>query len=407
MRRIIQRIPVTLMRGGTSKGIFLNAADLPPAGASRDQLLLSLLGSPDVTGMQLNGLGGGISSTSKVVILSPFDDTLGLDVNYLFGQVSLTDPSIDWDSSCANLASAVGLYHVRMKGRYPNPNNNPNLDSNAATSLSDHYGGESDDGNGRQWVDVNVWQENLGQHLRVSVGIEEHLDSAKDFIQIPGVPGKAPPIKVAWVAPKYPGAELLPTGNAQDTLSLSHTSGVTEVPATLLCGTNPTVFVDAKSLGLTGAELPKDIPYEQLLPVIEQLRVKGAEKMGLPLVDGLRVCWVTSPSEYVSSSGEVISASDVDILARITTSGRVHHAITGTGAANLSIAAAIPGTVPSSVKREQGGNTSRLHIGHPGGVMPAEAEVELVDGNYAVKAVGFYRTAKWLMHGIAEVELQA
>ena len=389
------------MRGGTSKGIFVHSHDLPPPGASRDRLLLALLGSPDRTSMQLNGLGGGISSTSKVAVISQCPSESPFHVNYLFGQVSLTEPTIDWSSSCANLASAVGLHYVRSfllpsSGRLQNhdsnnPNPNPKFSPNQPSATV---------------YDVDVWQENLGQHLRISVSNEDLLRSESDFIRIPGVPGVGAPIKVAWVAPKYPGAPLLPTGNPIDTLSVTSVDGPPrEVPATLLCGTNPTVFVDATALGLSGAELPKDIPYDLLLPLIDELRARAAEKMGIALVDGLRVCWVAPAHGYTSSAGDSVLANDVDILARITTPGRVHHAITGTGAANLSLAAAIPGTVPAEKLRETASGEGRIRIGHPGGVMPAEAEVEEIDGQLVAKTVGFYRTARWLLHGVAEVEV--
>jgi len=357
------------------------------------------MGSPDRTGMQLDGLGGGISSTSKVCIVSESKETQ-FDVNYLFGQVSIKERKIDWKGSCANLSSAVGLFALR---------NGFTKSTKVASPASKGY------------QSVSVWQENLGQHMVIEVA---NPSLVKERVSIPGVPGLAPPIKVRWVSPSFPGVNmLLPTGNVVDSIVLK--DNAKQIAATLICGTNPTVFVRAEDLNLSGHELPGEINYNKTLESdIEHIRNVAAKLMGIDMPnDGLRVCWVASPKSYAATNGEIIDASKINILARITTPGRVHHAMTGTGAGNLAIAANILGTIPaskcvaSSVSAEETVNSTSLNIGQPAGIMQAAATVGQKDaedfegiegteleGSFPfVKSVELIRTARFLMHGYTEL----
>jgi len=391
----MRRIPVSILRGGTSKGVFLNAADIPVKGQERDALILSMMGSPDATGMQLNGLGGGISSTSKVCIISE-SDSPAHDVSYLFGQVSIKENYIDWGGSCANLSAAVGLYALRNK-------------------LTRRQKKESFLPKASE--QVYVWQENLKQDMIIDVA---NPSMVKDRVSIPGIPGTAPPIKVRWVNPKIPGVDsLLPTGNAIDSITLRENNR--QVMATLVCGTNPTVFVRAEDLGLAGTELPAEVNYAELEPEIEHIRKTAALMMGLEMPnDGLRVCWVASPKTYQATDGTTIEKEEINILARITTPGRVHHALTGTGAGNLALAANILGTVPSSKCVASNGKLgeligkSTLRIGQPAGVMMANAtvgwktneETENSDQNLTLpfaKSADLVRSAKVLMEGWTDI----
>lgn len=356
MQNSSRKIPAVLMRGGTSKGLFFHAKDLPPAGLERDQLLLTIMGSPDPTGMQLNGLGGGISSTSKIAIISPSKQA-GLDVDYLFGQVSLTEPVIDWQGSCGNLAAAVGLYALHQ-----------NLVQTQA------------DGS----AVVKVWQVNQQHEMLI------HLLSPQDptnWVSIPGVPGCSPGIKVEFKEPGHAG-ELLPANKPIHTLRLP--DGKT-FEATLICGANPSIFIHAQALGLIGTELPEQIDYHKLQPTLTAICRAGASLMNIPFTAAVRVAWLSPPS----------SQEDCDIVSRIMTEGRIHHAHTGTGAINLACAAKIPGTIPYQIVNLQNKKLEILRIAHPQGIMPVTANVVWQQDlkRWCALSAGFIRTAKILMQG--------
>ncbi|HLX54193.1 MAG TPA: PrpF domain-containing protein, partial [Aquella sp.] len=214
------KVKAALIRGGTSKGLFFNESDLPADNAKRDQLLLSIMGSPDPSGMQLNGVGGGISSTSKVVLIKK-SEKQNIDVDYLFGQVSTTKAKIDWAGSCGNLAAAVGLYAI----------------NNGLTQLNN-------DGS----TCIRVWQVNLGY----AINVHFPQNSETNLISIPGVPGVGRPIYVEFLNPSG-GRSLLPKNQPIHLLELP--SGKI-IQSTLILGANPTIFVKAVDLGLLGNELP-------------------------------------------------------------------------------------------------------------------------------------------------------
>lgn len=350
MANSFTKIPASLIRGGTSKGLFFNEADLPPAGAKRDQVLLSIMGSPDPSGMQLNGMGGGISSTSKVALIQKSNRSR-MDVDYLFGQVNLTEPKIDWEGSCGNLAAAVGLYAVNAGLVKANP-----------------------DGSAR----VKVWQVNLGYEICINIPPK----NCKDLISIPGVPGVGLPIYVEFVDPSG-GESLLPDNQPIHNLTLP--SGKM-IPVTLILGANPTLFVKAADLGLSGEEVPADIDFGKLEPVIHHLGKQGADIMKIPYNAAVRVAWL-APSIH----------PEISLYSRISTEGRVHHAHTGTGAINLACAARIPGTIPFQMVKDQ---SRAVSISHPTGMMQVDSKVVCdASGKWIAQSSGFVRTAKIIMVG--------
>lgn len=365
----MKKIPALFIRGGTSKGLFFNEQDLPPIGKQRDDLLIAIMGGPDPTGMQLNGMGGGISSTSKVVIISRSDKP-DIDVNYLFGQVNLTHAEIDWTGSCGNLAAAVGLYvlhHNIVK---------PVADGSAI---------------------VRVWQVNLQQEITLHLSSPDNI---ANFISIPGVPGYGAGISVEF---KESDTEhsLLPGGNVVHQLSLP---GGKKVDATLIFAANPTIFIRAKDIGLNGAELPAEINYDRIKDTFEQLGRAGAAIMQIPYTPAVRVAWLSPPTNYLTNEKVAINREDIDIISRITTEGRVHHAHTGSGAINLACAAHIPGTIPAQIleqNKHKYDKNSAIRIGHPKGVMQVNAHViwDKTKEKWRMQSGGFLRTAKILMAG--------
>ena len=361
----ILKLPAALIRGGTSKGLFFEENDLPSAGEKRDALLLKIMGSPDSTAMQLNGMGGGISSTSKVALISK-SKRPNIDINYLFGQVSLKEPSIDWQGSCGNLAAAAGLYAIN-KG-YVKTNN---------------------DGSAK----VKIWQANLGHEIHLdmlSPAIESNL------INIPGVPGKSAGIFVDFISP---GDSLIPDGKPVHDLILSNGR---KIAATLILGANPTIFINPAELELSGKELAKEIDFKKIEHLINAIAMAGAAIMNIPYTPAIRVSWITEAEDYTTVDDIFIEQNSTDILARISAEGRVHHAYTGTGAINLACAAKIPDSIPFNIiKAKRQSKDAPIKIGHPAGVMQVNAEVvfDPSKDNWIALRSGFMRTAKILMIG--------
>jgi len=364
------------LRGGTSKGLYFHLQDLPPAGASRDALLLAALGSPDPSGMQLNGAGGGISSASKVAILSKSEQD-GYEVDYLFGQVEIKDRVISWKGSCGNLSAGVGLF-----------------------ALAEGLVAPTAQGGIQQ---IRVWQVNqaYGMIVHVPQGTDAPLPApaaSSELLTLAGVPGKEPPVYVELLEP-HGKRPLLPTGNVVDSLPLP--SGEM-VPATLVAAGNPTVIVPAAVGGLSGPELPAEMDYKTLLPLVEHLRTKGAELMGVEVTDQPRVAFVSPPAPYTASSGEPVESGEVHLLSRISTPGRIHHAHTGTGSIALACAAGVEGSIPwqcmADSARPRPGEA--LRIGHPGGVMEVRADVQKnAERGWFAAGAGFDRTARYIMRG--------
>lgn len=382
----MRAIRAAWIRGGTSKGLFFRACDLPPHGPERDALILAALGSPDPSGLQLNGVGGGISSTSKVAILSQ-SHKKNYDIDYLFGQVEIKDRRISWEGSCGNLAAGVGLFALAEGLRQPSQQCNEAVQQ------------------------MRVWQMNQGYGMRIhmSTGVNiSTLDNdtatapnsaqTPDLLQLACVPGREPRIYVELLEP-HGTKPLLPTGNVVDKLHLPDGS---LVEATLVTPGNPTVLVSAKSCGLSGSELPADMDYARILPLVEHLRRQAAPLLGVELSDQPRVAFLAPPQTYTASNGETICESSVQILSRISTPGRIHHAHTGTGSIALACASHVKGSVAWKCISEwsRPGCGEELCIGHPGGAMTVKADVQWSkDRGWFAVGAGFDRTARYLMRG--------
>jgi probable AcnD-accessory protein PrpF len=368
--------PGELWRGGTSKGLFVRAADLPADPAARDALLLRALGSPDPYGKQVDGLGGATSSTSKVVLVSP---TTRRDcaVEYLFGAVAIDRAVIDWSGNCGNLTTAVAPYAIAC-GLLPPP----------ADGVAN----------------IGLWQANLGKRIVAHVPVRngeavEDGDFSMDGVAFPG--GE---IVLEFLDPGGGEGAMLPTGNVRDTLRVP---GVGTIEATLVNAGNPTVFVAAADLGLAGTELQPAVNGDPaLLARCEAIRAHAAVTMGLASSAEVatherpatpKLSFVSPPAAYVASSGRPVSPGDVDLVARILSMGALHHAYTGTGAVALSVAAALPGSVVHAAVRP--GSGAAVRVGHPSGVMTVGAEVRRVGAEWIVDKSVMSRSARRLMAG--------
>ncbi|MBS0599134.1 MAG: 2-methylaconitate cis-trans isomerase PrpF, partial [Proteobacteria bacterium] len=306
-------IAATLMRGGTSKGLFFRPSDLPAEPAARDALLLRAIGSPDPYARHIDGLGGASSSTSKVVLVQRSAQP-GCDVDYLFGQVAIDRPLIDWSGSCGNLAAAVGPFALHAGLLDPAP----------AEGLAT----------------VRIWQANLGQRIVAHVPMRGgQVQELGDFV-LDGVPFPAAEIRLDFLDPAGGGGlPLLPTGRARDVLQVP---GLGPVPATLVNSGNATVIVSAASLGLAGTELPRALNADAaLLARCEAVRAQGAVAMGLAATPAQatrerlatpKLALVGAPAGYVASDGRAVAAGQMDVLVRMVSMGQFHHALPGTGA---------------------------------------------------------------------------
>jgi probable AcnD-accessory protein PrpF len=384
------KIPATYMRGGTSKGVFFSLKDLPEAaqipGPARDALLLRVIGSPDPYDKQIDGMGGATSSTSKTVILSK-SIKADHDVDYLFGQVSIDKPFVDWSGNCGNLSAAVGSFAI----------------SNGLVDASriPHNG----------VAIVRVWQANIGKTIIAHVPITNgEVQETGDF-ELDGVTFPAAEVQVEFMDPAAEeeggGGSMFPTGNLVDELEVP---GIGTFKATMINAGIPTIFINAEDLGYKGTELQGAINGDpKALAMFETIRAYGALRMGLikDLDEAAKrqhtpkVAFVAKPADYVASSGKAIAAGDVDLLVRALSMGKLHHAMMGTAAVAIGTAAAISGTL---VNLAAGGvERNAVRFGHPSGTLRVGAEASQEHGEWVVKKAIMSRSARVLMEGFVRV----
>ncbi|MCG6262344.1 2-methylaconitate cis-trans isomerase PrpF [Vibrio vulnificus] len=380
------RVPATYMRGGTSKGVFFNLAELPPEaqvkGEKRDQLLLRVIGSPDPYGKQIDGMGGATSSTSKTVIVSK-SSRADHDVDYLFGQVSIDKPFVDWSGNCGNLSAAVGPFaiHAGLIDEKRIPQNGV--------------------------VTVKVWQANIGKTIEVHVPIQNGLVQETGEFSLDGVTFPAAEIQVDFVDPADGEGSMFPTGNLIDDLVVP---GIGTFNATLINAGIPTIFLDAEALGYLGTELQEQINNdEQALAKFETIRAYGALKMGLITsieeAEGRqhtpKVAFVSKPKSYQASSGKVVEAGEVDLLVRALSMGKLHHAMMGTAAVAIGAAACVPGTLVNLAAG--GGEKQAVTFGHPSGTLKVGAQAKATQQGWVVEKAIMSRSARILMEGFVRV----
>ncbi|WLI46314.1 2-methylaconitate cis-trans isomerase PrpF [Pseudomonas beijingensis] len=384
------KIPATYMRGGTSKGVFFSLQDLPEAarvpGPARDALLLRVIGSPDPYEKQIDGMGGATSSTSKTVILSK-STRADHDVDYLFGQVSIDKPFVDWSGNCGNLSAAVGSFAISSglveASRIP---------QNGVAV-------------------VRIWQANIGKTIIAHVPITEGAVQETGDFELDGVTFPAAEVQLEFMDPAAEeeggGGSMFPTGNLVDDLEVP---GVGTLKATLINAGIPTIFINARDVGYTGTELQGAINGDpKALAMFESIRAHGALRMGLikHLDEAAqrqhtpKVAFVAPPADYLSSSGKAVAAGDVDLLVRALSMGKLHHAMMGTAAVAIGTAAAISGTL---VNLAAGGiERNAVRFGHPSGTLRVGAEASVVNGEWTVKKAIMSRSARVLMEGFVRV----
>lgn len=371
-----RRIPAVYMRGGSSKGVFFLEKDLPPPGAERDAILLRVVGSPDVYGKQIDGMGGATSSTSKVVIIGK-SSREDCDVDYLFGAPAIETSVIDWTGNCGNLSAAVGPY-----------------------AISEGLVGAPQDG----IAVVRIWQANIQKLIIAHVPMRNgEVEEEGDFV-LDGVAFPAAEVVLEFLRPGGSDGSILPTGNAIDELDIP---GIGKLLVTLLNAGNPTIFVDAESIGLTGTETQDQVNSDlDLLARLETIRANCAVAMGLaPSVEEAtrlrphtpKLCFIAQPQRYRAAGGKCVEPTDIDVIARILSMGKLHHAITGTGAVAVAVAAALDGTLVNRVVGDIGNR--QVRVGHTAGSVAVGAKTALVDGAWSVEKAVMSRSARRLMEG--------
>jgi len=375
-------IPASFFRGGTSKGVFLNRAHLPPDQSQWDAIFLGIMGSPDAQyGRQLNGMGGGVSSLSKICVVGPPSEAqkaARIDVEYTFAQVGIRDSVIDYSGNCGNLSSMIGVFAVDEDICTPQISQGPTMTGTVHTSNT----------NTNKRIDNTFFvDEKGGRYVPVLDG---------DRASIAGVPGRASPILLDFVTPS--GARtgrLLPTGLPQETvhISLSDSREVV-LPVSLVDATNPTVFTSDRGLRCA-LGIPDDAPinYAELgvADALERVRQAGARLMGLdPLVQA-------QPKVAVLGHPPPDDA-DADIVINAFSMGVLHRAVPMTVGLCLGVAAQVPHTLAwDSVRDPRRDMSELLRIRHPGGVV--EVGAELGSGGEVMSA-RVMRTGRRLMRGV-------
>lgn len=381
------KIPAVYYRGGTSKGIIFKRTDLPEAaqvaGKVRDQILLRVLGSPDPYKQQIDGLGNASSSTSKALILDKSTQP-NHDVDYLFGQVSIDKPFVDWSGNCGNMTAAVGAFAV-SQGL---------IDADKIPE------------NGI--CTVRIWQANIKKTIIAHVPITNgQVQETGDF-ELDGVTFPAAEVVIEFLDPADGEGSMFPTGNIVDELDVP---GIGKLQATLINAGIPTVFVNAADIGYTGTELQADINSDpEKLAFFEKIRSYGALKMGL--IANLeeaqtrqhtpKVAFVAPPKTYTASSGKTVEQENIDLLVRALSMGKLHHAMMGTASVAIATAAAVPNTLVNIAAG--GGERDAVRFGHPSGTLRVGAAAELNEqGQWTAKKAVMSRSARIIMEGWVRV----
>ena len=387
-------VSATYMRGGTSKGTFFKLSDLPKrcqvAGAARDNFLLRVIGSPDPYGKQIDGLGNGSSSTSKAVILSESSSS-DHDVNYLFGQVNITKPLIDWAGNCGNLTAAVGACAINM-----------GIVDATKIQVSTETG----------ICEVRIWQENISKTIIAYVPVytdesgKVQVQETGDF-ELDGVTFPAAEVKIEFIDPVDSSSAMFPTDNLVDDFDVSGCGlAADNIKATFISAGIPTIFLNAKDLGFTGTELQGDINSDsETLAKLEKIRAKGGVAMGLFKDEAdaqtsqhiPKIAWVAPAQSYRASSGKVVEADEIDLVVRAMSMGQLHHAMMGTAAVAIAAAATTQGTLVN--KAAGSGELTEVRFGHPSGTLLVGGKTEQIDGRWQARKVSMSRSARRIMVG--------
>ncbi|MGA0114321.1 MAG: 2-methylaconitate cis-trans isomerase PrpF family protein [Burkholderiales bacterium] len=371
------RIPAVFMRGGTSNAVVFKQQDLPADRAQWDAIFLAAIGSPDPNGRQLDGMGGGVSSLSKVCVVGapPRPDA---DIDYTFAQVQVKDAEVDYRANCGNMSSAMGPFAV----------------DEGIVKVS-----------GREAL-VRIHNTNTKKIIHALFSMDEGLAAVDGDLAIPGVSGTGSPVKLEF---RDPGGattgKLLPTGNVVDTLDVP---GVGKIRASLVDAANATVWIQAGDIGLTGTELPEALEANAAaMQKLSAIRAAGSVAIGIaPSFEAALqqksipfIGFVSPPQDSRLLSGASIPVTEVDLTGRVISNGQPHRALPLTVTLCMGVAARIEGSLVNAVLRKGGDAEAPVRIGMPSGVLTVAATVKQRDGKWIAEQGAFYRTQRRMFEG--------
>lgn len=371
------KLPAVFMRGGTSNAVVFNQKDLPQDRALWDEIFLAAIGSPDPNGRQLDGMGGGVSSLSKVCVIGP-PTRPDADIDYTFAQVQVKEAKVDYTANCGNMSSAMGPFAV----------------DEGIVKVS-----------GREAL-VRIHNTNTKKIIHALFSVDDGLAAVDGDLAIPGVSGTGSPVKLEF---RDPGGattgKLLPTGNVVDTLDVP---GIGKIRASLVDAANATVWINAKDIGLTGTELPEQLDADAaIMQKLSAIRIAGSVAMGIaanaeeaakrksiPFIG-----FVSPVQDAKLLSGEAISANDVDLTGRVISNGQTHRALPLTVSLCMAVASRLEGSVVSEVLRKGPSAEAPIRIGMPSGILTVAATVGRKDGAWHAEQGAFYRTQRRMFEG--------
>ncbi|WP_378953448.1 2-methylaconitate cis-trans isomerase PrpF family protein [Pelosinus sp. sgz500959] len=367
------KIPAVYMRGGTSKGAYLMVEDLPADPVSRDKVILTIYGSPDAR--QINGIGGADPLTSKVALIAR-SNRENIDVEYTFGYVGIKDAVVDYEGNCGNMSSGVGPFAIQQ----------------GLVAITEPI------------TKVRIYNTNTKKVIEAEIPVKDGEVITEGDYAIDGVPGTGAKIVLNFLnSGGSKTGKLLPTGNVVDEIVLRDGK---KVRVSLVDAANPSVFVKATDIGLSGVELPKDTETNpEILEMMEDIRTTAAVMMGLsPSKDAVgpavpKVAFVSAPQEYITINGITVNAIDIDLVARTKALGVMHKAYAVTGGICVSTAALIEGTVVNELVSEQAKASGTVRLGHPSGILDFEINLEKNEESWHLDKAGVSRTAKPIMDG--------
>ena len=371
------RIPAVFMRGGTSKAVMFHARDLPAERDAWAPIFRSAIGANDPSGRQLDGMGGGVSSLSKVCVIGP-PSRADADVDFTFAQIGVTNDTVDYAGNCGNMSSAIGPFAID-EGLVPKP-----IDGHAV---------------------VRIHNTNTSKIIVARFDVEQGEAAVDGAMTLDGVAGTGAPIRLEFMAPG--GArtgKLLPTGRAVDTLDIP---GLGRIEASLVDAANPCVFVDARALDCTGIEMPDAIERNTELEArLEAIRRAASVAMGIAtdldaaarVMSVPKVAMVAAPRIMQTLAGVTLSAADADIVVRMISVGQAHRAVPLTGALCLAVATRLAGTIPATLAKGLHPDVAEIRIANPSGITRVDAKVTS-GASPTAEYAAVYRTARRLFEG--------
>jgi 2-methylaconitate cis-trans-isomerase PrpF len=360
----------TIMRGGTSKGIFLMEEDLPRDPQLRDRIILAIFGSPDIR--QIDGLGGADSLTSKLALIAPSKEP-DRDVNYTFGAVGIEKPFVDYSANCGNISSAVGPFaigHGLVKPEEP-------------------------------MTTVRIFNTNTQKMIVAKVPVNKGKVISEGDYAIAGVPGTSAKIELSFMDPGGAATgKLIPTGNRVDEIKLD--TGEKFFVSIVDAG-NPTAFVRAEDLGLKGIELPGSFDQDtQSKTRLEAIRRKVGDLIGVSGNPSIpKIAFVAPSQDFNTSTGSEIKKDEIDLVARVMAMGKMHKVYAITAAIPTAIGAVLPGSIVHEVMGSTPGGIGvrKVTIGHPSGKFEVEVETEQEGDQFRILRCTVGRTARKIMEG--------